>query len=149
MKISPTLQKILDLLSIGIAVMMLVSLPACASSSWLKQAHTSLPIETVHSGTGAVMSFRAHETSDRLYVADLAKPHQLMKPMHVDVQLIGAGGRIIAEKSDDLDSPWHPRSSSGRHRHHSYVASFPLGQARQAEKIRVVYHEGDHRKGNS
>lgn len=149
MKIFPTIQKILHLLKIGIAVTAFASLPACASSSWIKQADSGLPIEAVHSGSGTIMSFRARETSDRLFVAGRAKPHQLMQPMHVDIQLIGAGGRVIAEKTDDLDSPQHPRSGSGRRGHQSYVASFPLSDARQAVKIRVVYHGGDHRKGSS
>ena len=149
MKISLTIQKILNSLKIGIAVTTLASLPACASSSWIKQGDSGLPIEAVHSGSGTIMSFRVHETSDRLYVTGLAKPHQLMRPMHVDIQLVGASGRVIAEKTDGIDSPHHPRSASGSRGHRSYVASFPLSDARQAVKIRVVYHYGDHREGNS
>jgi hypothetical protein len=149
MKISLTIQKVLKLLKIGIAVTTLASLPACASSSLIKQADSGLPIEVVHSGSGTIVSFRAHEASDRLYVAGRAKPHQLTQPMHVDIQLIGAGGRVIAEKTDDLDSPQHPRSGSRRRGHRSYLASFPLSDARQAVKIRVVYHGDDHREGNS
>ena len=149
MKISFTNQKILNSLKIGIAVITLASLPACASSSWIKQGDSGLPIEAVHSGSGTIMSFRVHETSDRLYVTGLAKPHQLMQPMHVDIQLVGAGGRVIAEKTDGINSPHHPRSASGSRGHRSYVASFPLSDARQAVKIRVVYHKGDHREGNT
>ena len=95
------------------------------------------------------MSFWAHETSDRLYVVGLAKPHQLVQPMHVDIKLIGADGRVIAEKTDRLDAPQHPRTSSGSLGHQSYVASFPLSEARQVAKIRVVYHTGQHSKGDS
>ena len=149
MKISLPIQKILNSLKIGIAVTTSASLPACAFSSWIKQGDSGLPIEAVHSGSGTIMSFRAHETSDGLYVAGLARPHQLVQPMHVDIKLIGADGRVIAEKTEVLDAPQHPRTSSGSLRHRSYVASFPLSQARQAVKIRVVYHEGDHRKGRS
>jgi hypothetical protein len=149
MKISLTIQKILHPLKIGIAVTTLASLPACASSSWIKQAHSGLPIEAVHSGSGTIISFRAHETSDRLFVAGRAKPHQLVRPMHVDIQLIDANGRVIAEGTDDLDTPRHPQISSSRRGHQSYVASFPLSDARQAVKIRVVYHGDYHRKGNS
>ena len=72
-----------------------------------------------------------------------------MRPMHVDIQLIEANGRVIAEKTDDLDTPRHPQISSSRHGHQSYVASFPLSEARQAVKIRVVYHGDYHREGNS
>jgi hypothetical protein len=123
-------------------------LPACTSTSWIKQADSGLPIEAVHSGSGAILTFRAHETSDRLYVAGRARRHQLTRPMHVDIQLIGADGRLIAEKTDYPGPPQHPRIGSGRHGQ-SYVASFPLGEARQAVKIRVVYHAGQHSKGNS
>jgi hypothetical protein len=144
MKISLTIQKVLDPLRSGIAVMMLACLPAHASSPWIKQADSGLPIEVVHSGSGIVMSFRAHETSGRLYVAGRAKPHQLVQPMHVDIQLIGADGCVVAEKTDDLDSPKHPRIGSGRHGHQSYVASFPLSEARQAVRIRVVCHRYHH-----
>ncbi|MGA7879351.1 MAG: hypothetical protein WCD63_00640 [Terrimicrobiaceae bacterium] len=149
MKLCLSIQKILNLFTIAIVAMALASLPGCASSSWIKQTDSGLPIEAVHSGSGTIMSFQAHETSDRLYVAGQARPHQLMQPMHVDVQLIGAVGRVIAEKTDDLRSPQHPRSSSGQRGHQSYVASFPFTDARQAVKIRVIYHADDHREGNS
>ena len=149
MKISLTIQKILHLVKIGIAVTTLASLPACASSSWIKQADSGLPIEAVHSGSGTIISLRTHETSDRLFVAGLAKSHELMRPMHVDIQLIDANSRVIAEKTDDLDTPWDPQISSSRHGHQSYVASFPLSDARQAVKIRVVYHSDKHREGSS
>lgn len=149
MKISLTIQKILHLVKIGIAVTTLASLPACASSSWIKQADSGLPIEAVHSGSGTIISLRTHETSDRLFVAGLAKPHQLMRPMHVDIQLIDANSRVIAEKTDDLDTPWDPQISSSRHGRQSYVVSFPLSDARQAVKIRVVYHSDKHREGSS
>ena len=149
MKICLTIQKILNSLKIGIAATTLASLPACAYSSWIKQRDSGLPIEAVHSGSGIIMSFRVHETSDRLYVTGRAKPHQLTRPMHVDIQLVGASGRVIAEKTDDLHSFKHPRTASGSHGHRSYVASFPLTDARQAVKIRVVYHGDYHREGNS
>lgn len=149
MKTSPTIRNIFSLVKAGLAVTALAALPACASSSWTRQANSGLPIEAVHSPSGVIMSFQAHETSDRLYVAGRAKPHQLLQPMHVDIQLIGADGRLLAEKTDSLDGPRHPRTGSGRHGHRSYVASFPLSEARQAVKIRVVYHAGPHSKGNS
>ena len=79
MKISLTIQRILNLVKIGIAGATLASLPACASSSWIKQADSALPIEAVDSGSGTILSSRAHETSDRFYVAGRAKPHQLMR----------------------------------------------------------------------
>jgi hypothetical protein len=149
MKISLSIQKIPSSLKIGCAVAAIASLSACASSSWTKQADSTLPIEAIHSGSGAIMSFRAHETSDRLYVAGSAKPHQLIRPTHVDIQLVGSDGRVLAEKTDDLDSPTHPRTARGRSGSQSYVASFPLSEARQAAKIRVIYHGDAHSEGNS
>ena len=149
MKILFTIQKILKLVKIGIAITTLASLSACASRSWIKQANSGLPIEAVHSGSGAIMTFWAHETSDRLYVAGLAKPHQLVQPMHVDIELIGADGRVIAEKTDRLNAPHHPRTSSGNLGHQSYVASFPLSETRQVAKIRVVYQTGQHGRDDS
>ena len=90
------------------------------------------------------MSFRAHETSARLYVAGIAKPFYLKTTTHVDVQLIGPGGNVIAEKQDDID-PVHPRTARSRGGHQSYVASFPLSEARHAARIRVIYHGEAHR----
>lgn len=142
-------KKIPNSLQIGFAVLVIASLSACASNSWTKQADSGLPIEAIHSGSGAIVSFRAHETSDRLYVAGSAKPHQLMRPTHVDIQLVGSDGRVLAEKTDDLDSPMHPRTARGRNGSQSYVASFPLSEARQAAKIRVIYHGSAHSEGNS
>ena len=98
--------------------------------------------QTIHSASGTIWTFRAHETTDGLYVAGLAKPHQLIRPARVDIQLIAADGRIIAEKTEDLDTPGHPRTAGGRRGNYSYVARFPLSKAREAAKIRVVYHGG-------
>jgi hypothetical protein len=147
MKLLPILQNILKPLKIGLSLSALTFLPACVSSSWIRQADSSLPVEEVHSGSGTIMSFRTHEASNRLYVTGRVKTLQLRRPLHVDVELIGGDGRVVAQKSDDLDTPKHPRLSSGRHGHDTYVASFPLSQARRAVKIRIVYHETDH--GNS
>jgi hypothetical protein len=119
-------------------------LSACASlDSYFRQADSSLPIEAIHSGVGQVMSFRAFETSDRLYVAGAVKGRFINPSTHVDVQLIDGSGRVVAEKQDDIDLA-HPRTAHGRHGRHSYVASFPLSEARQAAKIRVTYHNESH-----
>ncbi len=128
-------------LGIGMVALALSVSAAVAGCFWTRQSEAALPVETVGSRSGQIMSFRAHETSDRLYVKGQAKSHQLMRPMHVDIQLIGTNGQVIAETTDDLDAPRHPRVSSGRHGRQPYVASFPLSEARQAVKIRVLYHE--------
>jgi len=127
----------------------MMSLSACSSlDTWFKQADSPLPIEVQHSGGGEIMSFRAHETSDRLYVAGSARRHKLSNSAHVDIQLIGPSGNVIAEDQNDIN-PMHPRPGGGKRFTDSYVVSFPLSQARQAVKIRVTYHSSSHRKGNS
>ena len=136
------------LLKITVTFMAMTTVFACASpGSFFKQADSPLPIEVVHAGSGQIMSFRAHETSDRLYVAGIAKPFYLKSTTHVDVQLIGPAGNVIAEKQDDIDR-MHPRTSRSRGGHHSYAASFPLSEAHQAARIRVIYH-GDAHRGTS
>jgi hypothetical protein len=142
-----TIQIITKSLKTGFAVAGLALLSACASSSRVSQADFGLPIEEVDSASGSIVSWRALKTADRLYIAGRGKPHQLRRPMHVNVQLIGADGHVVAEETDDLVLPKHPRTSPVRHAQHSYVASFPLSEVRKAVKIRVVYHESDH--GNS
>ena len=94
------------------------------------------------------MSFRAHETSDRLYVAGTARRHKLSNTAHVDIQLIGSSGDVIAEDQNDIN-PTHPRPGGGKRFTDSYVVSFPLSQARKAVKIRIIYHSSAHSKGNS
>lgn len=128
-------------LGIGIVALALSASAAVGECFWTRQSETALPVETVGSRSGRIVSFRAHETSDRLYVTGQAKPHQLTRPMHVDIQLIGTSGQVIAETTDNLGAPRHSRVSSGRHGRQPYVASFPLSEARQAVKIRVLYHE--------
>ncbi len=131
------------------AVIGMMSLSACSSmDTWVKQADSPLPIEVQHSGGGQILSFRAHETSDRLYVAGSARKHKLSGSAHVDIQLIGAAGNVIAEDQNDIN-PMHPRPGGGKRFTDSYVVSFPLSQARQAVKIRVTYHSSSHSKGNS
>ena len=69
--------KISGFLAITVVIGMM-SLSACSSlDTWFKQADSPLPIEVQHSGGGEILSFRAHETSDRLYVAGSARRHKL------------------------------------------------------------------------
>ena len=127
----------------------MMSLSACTSlDTWFKLADSPLPIEVQHSGGGQVLSFRAHETSDRLYVAGSARKHKLSNSAHVDIQLIGPSGNVIAEDQDDIN-PTDSAPGGGKRFTDSYVVSFPLSQARQAVKIRVTYHSCSHSKVNS
>jgi hypothetical protein len=122
------------------------TLSACPSfGSFFRQADSALPIEVHHSGSGQIMSFRAHETSDRLFIAGTAQRHPLIEWAHVDIQLIGPAGNVIAEKRDDIN-PLRPRHGGGKRYSDTYVASFPLNEARQAATIRVIYRNGAHSK---
>jgi hypothetical protein len=77
---------------IALTLALLAALQACVSpSSFLRQANSSLPLEVIHGGSGQIMSFRAHETSDRLYITGTATSPFLKSTTHVDVQLIGPG----------------------------------------------------------
>jgi hypothetical protein len=147
MKLLLIVHEISNPLKIISAFLALASWPAYASSFSPLTGDFVLSIEKIDSDSGTILSFRVHETSDRLYVAGRAKTHQLRRPMHVDIELIGRDGRVVAQRTDPLDSSYHPRVSSGRHGYQSYIASFPLSEARQAARIRVVYHENNH--GNS
>ena len=135
------LTRLRNLILAGVAAGML---SACGSlDSYVWQSRSPLPIEAIHSGAGQVMSFRAFETADRLYVAGATKGRFLNPFAHVDIQLIGNNGQIIAQQRDDIDLA-HPRTAQGRHGLRSYVASFLLSEARRASRIRVTYHNESH-----
>ena len=149
LSISTCPRRFKDLLKITVTLMAMTTVSACVSpGSFFKQADSALPIEVVHAGSGKVISFRAHETSDRLYVAGSAKTFCPKSTTHVDVQLVGPAGNVIAEKQDDIDRA-HPRTARSRGGRHSYVASFPLSAARDAAKIRVICHGDAHSKTSS
>lgn len=115
---------------------------ACASrQAYSNQAGSSLPLETSSSSSGKVASIQAYERADRLYVAGMATQHPLSGRAHVDIQLIGTNGAVIAEKRDEIYSP-HSASGGGKRYRDSYIASFPLAMAHRAQKVRVIYHGG-------
>lgn len=135
-----SLKNILQKIRLG-AVLGTLGLTGCATSL-INTGASPLPLETVDTTHGHIESTRAFETRDALYVAgSMHKPlgHHLPATAHVDVQLIGRDGRVLAEKQDDI-TPQHPRLSGARGGKHSYVVSFPLATAREAKKIRVSYH---------
>lgn len=111
----------------------------CASSNtWFTRTRSRLPIEVFHSGNGQIMSYTAYEASNKLYVTGTAQNRPLSVGGHVDIQLFDARGRVIAEKHDDINPPY--LRPGYRQYSDSYVASFPLSQAREAARIRVAYH---------
>ena len=130
----------------SLAAFALMSLSACASFKSFTNNPSPLPLEAIDGTHGAIASTRAFETDDRLYVTGhMKKPRgsHISTPAHVDIQLIGKNGGILAEKQHDIE-PVHPRTFRARTGRYSYVASFPLEQARQASKVRVSYHLESH-----
>jgi hypothetical protein len=133
---------------IGLLASAVFGFTACASvSSFFKSADSSLPIETVDASSGQIVSARAFETSDRLYVAGQMQKlfgYTVPPAAHVDIQLINGDRGIIAEKQDSIREV-SPREQNARNRLYSYVASFPLEIARQATSIRVTYSPFSHK----
>jgi len=122
------------------ALLALTVLTACSS---LKQAGSPLPIEVQNTGSGQIVSSRAHETSDRLYVAGSARKHRLSNTAEVDIQLIGSSGEVLVKDQDDIN-PAHAAPGGGKRFKDSYLVSFPLSVARQAAKIRIIYQGETH-----
>ena len=137
------LTRILRLTKIACALTVLAMVTACASvSSIFKTTRSPLPIETIDSTGGKVAGTHAFESCDRLYVAGHIQKsfgRHIPYAAHVDVQLIGNTGRVIAEKEDDIE-PSQPKAGSSMSGQISYVASFSISEARQAAKIVVRYH---------
>ncbi|GAT31796.1 hypothetical protein TSACC_2190 [Terrimicrobium sacchariphilum] len=108
--------------------------------------HTSsaLVIESQGSTASEFKSFRAVESKDKLYVTgSIRKRPGNTLLSHVDVQLLDARGRLIAEAREPI-SYRHPRTGNGKIGRSPFVASFPLAEARQAARIIVRYHPSSH-----
>ncbi len=115
----------------------LAVLTACASSS-VRTVDSSLPIEIHHAEGGQITGCRVFETSGRMYLAGGARKARPSEKAHVEVQLIGPSGEVLAEGRDAIGSV-HPAHGGGKRFTDSFVVSFPPGAARQAVKIRVIY----------
>ena len=134
-------------LSIAATAVAMMALSACASFDTLfRQTESRLPIESFDLPAGQIASAQAFETSEALYVAGTMRKSSgspIPIAAHIDIQLIGRDGQVLAEKQDDL-GPAHPRVTGARSRRYPYAASFPLDVAKQAVKIRVSYHLSQH-----
>lgn len=126
----------------------LAAITACSSIGLTSRTQEyPLPITVAHARSGSVASARAFETPDRLYVSGHVQHflgYHLPVTAHVDVQLVGKDGQVLAEKQDDIDLTAHPRTTAGSSRRASFVVSFPIEQAREAVGIRVTYHLDSH-----
>jgi hypothetical protein len=133
---------------IGFLAFAVFGFTACASvKSFFRSADSLLPIETVDASSGRIVSARAFETSDKLYVAGEMQKlfgYNIPPAAHVDIQLINGDRGIIAEKQDSIREI-SPREQNARNRLYSYVASFPLEIARQTTSIRVTYAPFSHK----
>jgi len=139
--------QLLRFTKIAFALAALVMVAACAQvNSYFKTTRSSLPVETIDSSGGKVAGARAFESSDRLYVSGHIQKsfgRHIPYAAHVDVQLVGMTGQVVAEKQDDIDM-LHPATGGLRSGPISYVASFPISEARQSTKIVVRYHLDGH-----
>lgn len=111
---------------------------ACAAAK-----SNSLPIKMVAGNVGSVSSVRTYEQGGKLYVVGSAQPTLTSGGNHVDIQLIGAGGDVIAEDTEAIKLG-HPRRSRSRHGSRSFVTSFSLATASQASSVRVAFHSSAH-----
>jgi hypothetical protein len=109
-------------------------LTASASTS-----SNALPIQS----SGAVSSVRACERGNRFLVTGSVRPTFSSVGNHLDVQLIEANGRVIAENVETIKLG-HPRASRSRHGADTFVTSFPLTAARQASRVKVNLHTSSH-----
>ncbi len=100
-------------------------------------------VEVLQAGGGKVAAVHAYESSNRLYVSGSAGTSPLSVGGHMDIQLVDANGQVVAERRDTIRSS-RPRPGGGKLSSDSFVVSFPLAEARQAVKVRVIYHGGSH-----
>jgi hypothetical protein len=112
---------------------------ACTSTS------PTVPLPTLRSpaGDGRIASSKAVKTGHSLRVGGRVRPVTAQPQAHVDIQVIGADGAVIAEATDRL-RPMQPGAGGGRRALDSYVASFHASVARDAVAVRIVYRNGPH-----
>jgi len=135
-------QKLAAISAISLIITLLLS--GCSSlEHWTRNSASSLPYEIRHEGSGQILSCRAFESADRLYISGRTKEFPPSFAGHVDIQLIGHGGQKLAERSHRVQ-PANPAAGGGRRYLGNYIASFPLAEAKEAAFIRVAFHSGNH-----
>jgi hypothetical protein len=115
-----------------------LALSSCASSN---SPASSAP--QTSGNTEAVSSIHTYERAGRIMVAGHARPAFDNPGSHVDIKLVGADGRVVAQKVERIDLG-HPRGSRARLGGDSFVASFPVDVFQQAASVRVTFHGGTH-----
>jgi len=115
---------------------------ACSTSSDLGKSSSALPVES----SSSIASARVAQKGGTVYVTGAAKPIQ-NRPQtlaaHVDVELIGRQGQVIASARDSITAS-HPRTVQGHLGRYPYTVSFPITQVEQAGKVVVTYHSSAH-----
>jgi hypothetical protein len=94
----------------------------------------------------SVASARVVPSGDKVYVTGrVAYTHgrPVTQAAHVDVQLLGSRGQVIAEVQDSI-TPMHPRISRLRNGQYPYTVSFPSSQVAVARQVVVQYHSTAH-----
>jgi hypothetical protein len=94
-----------------------------------------------------VHSLRLNYSSNQVTVFGLVRRELPLGPTpgeHIDVQLMEAGGRVLAEKMDRVTERATPRHTTF-HRQLSYAVSFPRKTWAAAAQVSVVYHLRPHR----
>ncbi len=128
--------------SLVAASLILVLNTACSSTTDGSQKSSSLPVET----SPSVASARVIKGDDKVYVTGRVK-QTLGRPVtlasHVDVQLVGSNGQILAEIQDTI-SPMHPRIARLRNGQYPFTVSFPASEAAAARYVVVQYHSTAH-----
>ena len=122
---------------------MLGMFASCASLKLSPRAESPLPIEVVQGDSGRLTSLSAREIDGRLYVFIRARENPMRMQTHVDIELIGLSGQVIAGRRGAVEAV-HPAVGGGRRAFGVWVASFPSRDARRASKIRVTHHDKPH-----
>lgn len=129
------------------AIMMLSAFVGCETlGDSTRKSRSPLPIEVVNRGGGSLGTTRAYETESRLYIVGSFKRstgRHLPVTAHVDIQLLDKGGGILASQDEEIDAS-HPRIAQARGNRIFYTAGFPVEAARQAAKIRILFHQELH-----
>jgi len=128
------------------AVSVTVSAGETSAGSSPHQENLSIPVEVIDTAGGKLTRPITHKFANRLYISGSIKKwtgHHPPLAAHIDVDLIGADGKVLAGVLEDIKVLSPLREARGG-RHSAYVASFPIAQAREAVRIRVRYHQQSH-----
>lgn len=100
----------------------------------------------IDAGAQAKLTAKVSRLMGKIYVSGVitAKlPGMHHGASHVDVELLDAGGHVVAAETDYVGKPTgHPQTS--RHGKEKFVVSFPAGVSRETVRVRVIFHNHAH-----